>query len=160
MLKHLARWLRTAGYDALDVLGVDGRTMIALAADENRLLLSCAKSLAEHKSAQGVLFLLPNNELEANALLLRDKMSVDWLYRPLSRCRLCNMELKEACEDDYGKVPPKSSANPGELKKCPRCARLYWPGSHSERMMNTLDLWMQIPSTSAKRELPENSDVA
>lgn len=60
-------------------------------------------------------------------------------FAPFSRCLICNETLlpvsKEAVE---AQLPPSVRRRQHTFRRCPRCLRLYWPGSHWQRMRERL----------------------
>jgi hypothetical protein len=55
--------------------------------------------------------------------------------RPFSRCIRCNTPLRAiATEDAAPRVPPRVRERHQRFLACDGCGRLYWPGTHHERM--------------------------
>jgi len=55
--------------------------------------------------------------------------------RPLSRCVRCNVELEpRAMAAVLDRLPPHVRRTQRRFSECPRCERVYWPGTHWERM--------------------------
>jgi uncharacterized protein with PIN domain len=74
MLARLCRRLRAAGYDT-EIAGAsehDGR-LLQRAINEDRLLLTCDRKLAEHRLALGRVVVLPSNGLDGTARALMDR---------------------------------------------------------------------------------------
>jgi uncharacterized protein with PIN domain len=140
MLKGLARWLRAAGHDT--ELAGDGETdrqLLARAKSSQRLLLTRDRKLLEHRHADETVCLLECNGIADCARALRQQAGLDWLYRPFSRCLLCNVELDSFEERDNTPLP--EDVRDGPLYQCPRCKRIYWQGGHVKRMRNKLQEW-------------------
>lgn len=139
MLKGLARWLRAAGHDA--ALAKDGETdreLLARAHDSGRLLLTRDRKLLEYRGASALVRLLECNDLDSCARELRQKLDLDWLYRPFTRCLLCNLPLSPVT--DTVRVPQDVSH--AALLQCPGCRRVFWEGSHTRRMRDRLQQWV------------------
>ncbi|MGC8809613.1 MAG: Mut7-C RNAse domain-containing protein, partial [bacterium] len=52
-----------------------------------------------------------------------------------SRCLLCNELLKQLPKEEAeGKVPDFIFRLYDAFHSCPRCQRIYWPGTHWEKM--------------------------
>lgn len=135
MLQRLCRWLRAAGYDvALAELGAADREIMRAAVDQERMLLTRDREFLDRREASSVFF-LATDDLDTQAALLRDQLGIDWLYRPFSRCLICNTELREA----HDRPPPVRAKPP--LLHCPGCDRLYWEGAHVRRMRARLVGW-------------------
>ena len=69
---------------------------------------------------------------------------MDWLHAPFTRCLVDNTLLKPAGEADLLRIPDESRALPGPFRVCPRCGRVYWPGSHVRRMRRQLERWRAL----------------
>ena len=142
MLQGLGRWLRAAGHDtAIARDGLADDDVIARSLREGRLLLTCDRALAQRKAVAHRAIMLPANGLEAAVQALGEALGIDWLHAPFSRCLLDNEPLAPASERARLSLPPNARALPGPLRSCPRCRRLYWPGSHVRRMTARLEAW-------------------
>lgn len=142
MLQGLGRWLRTAGYDvAIAEPGSADDALLRLAAEEERTLLTCDRALAEAAPATVPVVVLPTERLDPAAAEVRDRLGIDWLHRPFSRCLRCNTALRPASERELASLPEDSREGAGPLTACPACGRIYWPGSHVRRMRARLERW-------------------
>ncbi len=140
MLKGLCRWLRAAGYDAEQASeGENDRNLLAQARTSGRVLVTRDRKLQEHRGAAGTLCLLTCNGVDACALELTEKLGIDWLHRPFSRCLICNIPLQPLPRDAGDSVPADVCNQP--LLCCPECKRIYWKGSHVRRMQEKLQGW-------------------
>jgi uncharacterized protein with PIN domain len=139
MLKGLARWLRTAGYDvAMEPDGTPDRALIERAVAEGRLLLSRDRTLLEIRNAKKVVVVLDGNDLESCARELTQKLGIDWLLNPFSRCSLCNTPLLET---------ERPTDFPPDIEQafiCPSCDKYYWQGGHVKRMRHRLERWQAV----------------
>ena len=140
MLKGLARWLRAAGYDtAMEPAGTPDRILIGRAQKEQRILLTRDRKLLEYKTAGDFVVLLKCNAVDECIDELSTKLSIDWLYRPFSRCLNCNTPLIEAKPEQWQQVPEFSRQQATLLRYCPNCRQLFWDGSHEKRMRSRLE---------------------
>jgi hypothetical protein len=140
MLGSLARWLRFMGYDTAYPPPTSDRELVDGARSEGRILLTRDKELAARvpEAVQ-----IRSDDLEeqirevAAALPLR-------LVDPLSRCSLCNAVLTAVPREEVeGLVPAGIRLRHDEFWRCPSCGRVYWQGSHWDKMierLNSLDL--------------------
>lgn len=137
MLARLARLLRTAGYDTVLASGGIGDTeVLRIACDENRVLLTRDRRLAERAHPRGVL--IAAGSLEDEARSLAAVLPVDWALAPFSRCVVDNTPLLDATPEQVARMPPEVNTGPGPFRACPSCGRLYWPGTHVKRMAERL----------------------
>ncbi|AWN42958.1 Mut7-C RNAse domain-containing protein [Methylobacterium durans] len=153
MMGGLARLLRAAGHDTrLAAPGAPDADLLALAANEERLLLTRDRAFAARVGAGALL--LREGRADDQAAELSRIRPVDWRSAAFSRCLVDNTPLREAGADEIARAPASSRVLPGPFRICPACARLYWPGSHVRRMRICLDRLAGL-CTSAGR--PENS---
>ena len=138
---RLARWLRAYGYDAAYASHVDDRHLIARALAEGRVVLTRDVDLMRRRVvAHGTV----------RAVLLRSDRVGDQLSqvvaelglggaRALTRCLECNVELEGRLMSEVSdRLPPYVRATQTRFSECPRCGRVYWPGTHWQRMRERL----------------------
>ncbi|MEZ0238824.1 MAG: DUF5615 family PIN-like protein [Methylophilaceae bacterium] len=136
MLKGLARWLRTSGYDvAMEPDGRPDRQLVARALAEGRVLLTRDRFLLQIRDAMRVTVLLEGNGVESCAREITRKLDIDWLLNPFTRCSLCNSPLIEA------EPSPQWPPDIHKAYRCPCCNKFYWQGGHVERMRQKLECW-------------------
>jgi len=136
MLGSLARWLRFMGHDTAYPEPGPDRTLIERADAEGRILLTRDKELAGR--APGAV-LIRSDRLEeqirevATVLPLR-------VIDPLSRCSICNETLLAVSGDAVEAiVPERVRSRHRAFWQCPSCHRVYWRGSHWDKMIARLD---------------------
>lgn len=138
MLGRLARWLRTLGFDTAYDPAVDDPELVALAAAEDRVLLTRDRHLVEHLRPERALLIT----YDAPIAQLRQVVAACGLSppaAPFSRCPVCNGVLRPATPDEAAALVPEASRGlPGPVSRCPGCGRVYWEGSHTRRMRETL----------------------
>jgi hypothetical protein len=141
MLAALARWLRAAGYDtALAPPSAPDRSLIDQARTQGRVLVSRDRRLvAEAAGIEAVL--LPDGDLDDQAVALGRVLSLDWRLAPFTRCMMDNTPLRPATAEEIAVMPETSRNWPGPFRACPCCGRLFWPGSHVRRMAERLERW-------------------
>jgi uncharacterized protein with PIN domain len=126
------------GYDTLylgrardgDLLELANRERRTLLTRDLRLARTAGKDTAYHVRAERIEAQLP--EVVA-------AFGLDPEADPLSRCLECN-HLLTALEagDVRGRVPPHILASHRKFSGCPACGRVYWEGSHAQRMRDRL----------------------
>jgi uncharacterized protein with PIN domain len=128
-LGRLAKWLRILGFDTLYLRSSTDAALLS-ERDAGRIVLTRKTSL---KGQPGVVFVAPNDPHEqlkrvAAALKLAPEAR-------LSRCSVCNAPLAAARPEEVeAAVPEHVRLTQREFRRCPVCGRVYWPGSHVERM--------------------------
>jgi len=134
MLGRLAKWLRVLGFDAGSV-PVSRPGIDSLLAEG---LIPVTRTV-KFRDVEGVLFIHGNHYLEQlKELIASLSITIDEL-RPFSRCSLCNAELLQIPrEAALGAVPDYVFETAPYFHKCPECAKVYWPGSHRQKMIAKL----------------------
>jgi uncharacterized protein with PIN domain len=138
MLAGLARWLRVLGYDAAHEAAIDDAELVRRAAEERRLVLTRDRGLAEGWWTDGVLLLRGGRPLEQ----LREVAEATGIgpAAPFSRCTRCNLPLGDPPADAVeARVPEEVRAGGRPLRGCAGCGRVYWEGSHTERMRRAVE---------------------
>ena len=140
MLGSLARWLRFMGYDTAYPEPTSDRDLIDMARREDRILLTRDKELAGRvREAVGI----RSGDLEEQIREVAAVLPLR-LIDPLSRCSLCNSVLLPVSRDAIEElVPVGVRSRHEEFWRCPSCHRVYWQGSHWDKMverLNHLDL--------------------
>lgn len=145
MLFGLGKWLRAAGYDtSLIAISIDDRFIIEHAVRENRLLLTRDKQFLTMDATEKTVVYLKGNSIEVCIHELTEKLKIDWLYRPFSRCLVCNTLLVESSEEDaLMQVPPKVRTFVKDFVYCSSCKKVYWDGSHTKKMSEQLHVWQK-----------------
>jgi len=136
-LGRLAVRLRMLGYDTLFYRGAADRTFLRKAQQENRIVLTRKRDLAE-RQFQGVLLVVESDRVErqiedvlANLKLIPDP------DRHFSRCLRCNVLLEEVAKEVVvHHVPPYVFEQYSRFLNCSRCGAVYWPGTHIENARN------------------------
>ena len=142
MLTGLARWLRAAGYDT-EVCdpAVADRKVLERAINDNRILITRDQKLLEMRNAENSVIWLNCNNIDSCVSALGNKVKINWLLDPFSRCMQCNTPLIEADADKIARVPDESRKLAHPLLYCPECDKVYWEGSHVDRMRQKLEAW-------------------
>jgi uncharacterized protein with PIN domain len=133
-LGKLATYLRILGLDAIyhndyqdDELAVD-------AVNLNRILLTRDRQLLMRKTIRhGYLIRSLEPEVQVTEVLHRFRLTS--IVNPFNRCLHCNGKLiLVEKETILHRLQPKTKKYFQDFHICPKCDRVYWKGSHYERM--------------------------
>jgi len=132
MLGRLAKWLRLLGYDTAYDNSATDPELARRARAEGRVLLTRDRGLAARR---GLRTLLIHSEiLEEQIQEVQDALGPP-PHPYLSRCAVCNAVLEPISPAEVAdRVPPYVLRTQTEFRRCPDCGRIYWPGSHFEKM--------------------------
>jgi uncharacterized protein len=138
-LGKLARKLRILGFDTLYIRGGNLAGALQASLAENRVLLTRSRKVREKPENLTVLVVEANDPREQIQELigkLHLQAKPDQFFR---RCLLCNEELHSLGKDEAeGKVPDFIYRSYDVFFMCPRCLRIYWPGTHYEKMQKEM----------------------
>ncbi len=138
MLGTLARWLRFAGFDTSYDPDLPDPVLAAAARREGRWLLTRDRRLAAGAGPRVIL--LRHGDLASQVGELRGRLAlVADPGRAFTRCSRCNgaLEPVEAAAV-ADRVPPYVAAHAGRFVLCPGCRRIYWPGTHAQRISDRI----------------------
>lgn len=135
MLGNVARDLRLLGYDATSGTGHTDPELLHLAQSQGRTLLTRDRNLA--RRARGVACLLVGEPVPRRQIVevLRAFGLGASPGGPFSRCLACNGSLRGLPADEAAVgVPDHVAITAIDFRECPQCGRIYWPGTHLNRL--------------------------
>jgi len=144
-LGGLARFLRMLGFDTLFENAYTDRQILALLARERRILLTRDRELLKCRDVLRGCFV---RALKAEAQLseVAARYALARHARPFTLCLHCNLRLEEAAPDTVAALVPQTiAARYAQFARCPGCDRVYWEGSHWERMRAMLGPLLAAP---------------
>ncbi len=124
---RLARWLRALGYDASYHPRIDDAELVREAAAESRVLTGVVRAI-----------LIRDDEVTAQLRQVFKELGLE-LKEALTRCIECNSELQARVASTVAeRVPPYVRKTQSRYSECPECGRIYWAGTHWQRMREVL----------------------
>ena len=135
-----------AGYEAFWQEGIDDWDLIRLAQRENRLLLSSDTGIFRigivRDGEVAVLFVPHGLGKREQLAFVLSRLRLD--CRP-PRCMACGGSLQEKpLAEVHGRVPQRTLEWVTQFFECVRCGRLFWPGSHWQKIATVLQ--QSLPS--------------
>lgn len=134
-LGRLATYLRMLGFDCLYQNDYEDETLASISAEERRILLTKDRGLLKRSVVSHGYFV---RETQPRAQLLEVLRRFDLFSRASAfrRCLRCNQELVEAPKGEVMEdLPERVRQEFNEFRRCPGCGRVYWRGSHYQRML-------------------------
>lgn len=133
-LGKLAKYLRMLGFDTLYQNDFGDREIIDIARKENRIILTRDKLLLRAKKVDHGYY-VRETEKHAQLIEIVQKFDLFSQFRSFTRCMTCNAELVRR---DKREIEDKIDADTARIFKeffyCPSCDKVFWKGSHFERM--------------------------
>ncbi len=137
MLGRLAKWLRILGYDTVYFSQIEDSDLVRIARAEGRTLLTRDRELARRKGLRCLLIESDRFEEQMRQLLRDLDLDVDISS---SRCARCNTVLRPVSKEEVEeRVPPYVLRRHEHFSLCPRCDKVYWRGTHWQRMWQRVD---------------------
>ncbi len=126
--------MRLLGFDTLYYRNTNGKTIIYHSRKEGRRILTRSKILAD-KYDDAILI-----ESEHIMDQLKQITKVADIESPFSRCPVCNIETEEVRKETIKEdVPPYIFEIHNDFKRCPECGRVFWKGTHYERIKKVIN---------------------
>ena len=138
MLGRLAKWLRVAGFDALYDGKYKREDLIKISEQTGRIIIT-RDTWFESQGGREAVVLHDNYTIGQLKEFFRRHNIVPDPARFFTRCIVCNSELMIVSRDEVKDVVPSFVLSTQQgFSKCPSCSRIYWGGTHKEKMLETL----------------------
>jgi hypothetical protein len=135
-LGGLAKWLRLCGFDA------DCRRLAAgnlPPPEPDTRILTRQESMKRLERPDLIVITASEPEAQLQEVFRRLEISPGQI-KPLSRCSRCNEPLAPIPrEQAQGRVPEHVFHYHDRFLECPRCRRVFWPGSHLQGIIRTMN---------------------
>jgi len=137
-LGKLARYMRMLGFNTMYQTDFEDHQIIRISLEEKRIILTRDQGLLKHKQVTHG-YWVRNTQIQRQVNEVVQRMDLSGKIVPFSRCMDCNgvVEpiakskiihlLKEGTKRDYD-----------EFYQCKSCNKVYWKGSHHQRMMQVV----------------------
>jgi uncharacterized protein len=138
-LGGLARNLRLLGFDTVFARGHSDAEIARTSRSERRTLLTRDVGLLKRRELTHAYFVRSTEPREQVVEVLQ-RLDLFGAMAPFSRCLTCNGELRpvEKAEIEH-RIEPDTKRYFREFQTCSGCNRVYWKGSHYERMTEFVD---------------------
>jgi hypothetical protein len=134
----LARMLRMLGFDTIYDNALHDAHIADRAAAERRVVLTRDRELLKRRDVLRGCYvhaLKPEAQLQE----VGRRYAIARRMQPFALCLHCNLPLERAAaEGILARVPDRIRARYRHFMHCPGCDRIYWEGSHWERMRSVL----------------------
>ena len=139
----LARWLRMMGYDTLFFNSIEDGRLVDIALKEARVVVTRDTQIAKRRvAANGNVKVILSREDDPGRQLLQvmKELNLDCRETQFTRCLECNQILLPRSKDEVEDlVPPYVFRTQTQYMQCPSCRRVYWQGTHWQRMKRALE---------------------
>ena len=142
-LGRLAEYLRLLGFDSLYSNRAGDEELARIERDEKRILLTRDRGLLKRSEVSRGYF-VRETDPRAQLIAVLRRFDLFSSVRPLVRCLRCNTVLQPVDKEAIaGRLLERTREHYSEFQSCPGCGRIYWPGSHYQRMRRFVEWVVQ-----------------
>ncbi len=133
-LGRLVKYLRLLGFDTVYDREFSDSEIINTSVSQKRIILTRDKGLLKNrKVTHGYWIRSTDPRRQVNEVVSKFDLSRN--LKPFTRCLECNSLVKDIPKEDIsGMLLPKTKKYYNLFKICPDCSKIYWEGSHFEKM--------------------------
>ncbi len=141
-LGRLASYLRLLGFDTWYRNQVEDADLAALAAAEERVVLTRDQDLLKRRIVQYGYWVRSLEPQEQVAEVLA-RFDIAALAQPFTRCPRCNGLLRPAPKAEvWAQLEPLTRRYYHTFYRCEACGQVYWRGSHFDKILALLATWL------------------
>jgi uncharacterized protein with PIN domain len=126
--------MRLFGFDTLYDQGFTSQQLVKISATRGRVLLTKSRRLLQN----GFLthrILVKGDDVELQLRKIFQRLDLYGDAQPFTRCMFCNRAVEPVSSVAVGhRRPARVQADKKELSQCASCQRIYWEGTHFDRM--------------------------
>jgi len=133
-LGKLARWLRLIGFDAVYYDKESKGTLIIQALRDDRTIITRTKEKIDALQKKTIIVTNDYVKEQLKEVIEKAKLKIEE-EKMFSRCTLCNELLAAASREEIKTLVPERVYDQQTIfKKCPSCSKVYWQGSHLDKV--------------------------
>jgi len=137
-LGKLAKALRMLGFDTAYQNSFTRKSLERISVEERRILLSRNPVFAKNKKIHS--YIITSEDATAQIKSVTLNFDLKNKMRPFSLCLVCNEPLERVSKElIVNQIPPNTAKYFTEFWQCNHCKRIYWKGSHYERMLKEIN---------------------
>jgi uncharacterized protein with PIN domain len=138
-LGKLARQLRMLGFDTLFSGTLPDEKIIQVSAEEKRIILTRDRELLKSDKVDHGYYVRAT-VTDDQLIEVIFKFDLTHQFRPFTRCLVCNGLLEDFPKDELPSgLPAELIAMHKEFFRCSACGKVYWEGSHYNRMSEKIN---------------------
>ncbi len=138
-LGRLARLLRLLGFDSLWSHDADDATLVGVSLGDRRILLTRDRGILKRSELTHASYVREQVPRRQVVEVLR-RFDLFGAAVPFGRCLACNGVLEHVEKAEvHDLLPPRTRRDFDEFRRCRGCGRVYWKGSHYDRLRALVD---------------------
>ncbi len=147
-LGRVAAYLRMLGFDTWYDRFAEDTLLAAVSSREQRFLLTRDVGLLKRREVEQGYCVRSDKPLD-QLRELSHRFALVSQFTPFRRCMDCNGHLCRVSKDEiFDLLPPHTRETKNEFSRCLNCGKIFWRGSHYERMLG----WIQDLAVSSSLE--------
>ncbi|MBS0000462.1 MAG: Mut7-C ubiquitin/RNAse domain-containing protein [Cyclobacteriaceae bacterium] len=137
-LGRLARYLRMTGFDTLFDINLNDGDIIRIADQHKKIILTRDVGILKNgKVSRG--YFLRSQQPDRQLMEVIHKFDLKRQIKPFTRCIACNGKILSVKKEDIqDQLPEQIKSDFNEFFRCNQCGRVYWKGSHHQRMLEKI----------------------
>jgi uncharacterized protein with PIN domain len=138
-LGRLATYLRMLGFDTLYRNDYEDEELARISSSQRRILLTRDRGLLKRSIVTHGYCIRQTNPRQQVLEVLK-RFDLLGQVAPFRRCLHCNGLLEPVAKEMIAdRLQPGTRQDFNEFSHCPECDRIYWPGSHYDRMQKFVE---------------------
>ena len=137
-LGRLAAYLRMGGFDTEYRNNAGDAELAECVVRDRRVLLTRDRYLLMRSRVDRGYWVRSNLPKQQFVEVLK-RFDLAGSLRPFTRCMRCNGELAPVAAEEVVEVVPPGVRGRCDFRRCTRCGRIYWAGTHHARMERMLE---------------------
>lgn len=143
-LGRLAAYLRMLGFDTLYQNNYDDPELANISVDEDRILLTSDKKLLMRKIITHGYY-VRERQPKKQLMEIISRFNLFNSQKPFTRCISCNSEIKPVNKEKIiNHLLPRTKTFYDEFWQCTNCNKIYWKGSHYQRMLDQINSLLRM----------------
>ena len=135
-LGKLARYLRMTGFDIYYKNVLSDEEIVKKSSKERRAILTKDRGILKRNEVTHGYY-VRTKKVEEQVIEVIKRFDLQKEIKEFRRCLECNSELSKIEKEIIIEfLPPKVSASQNEFYRCPSCKKIYWKGTHHQKMLS------------------------
>lgn len=135
-LGKLTRYLRMMGFDVLYKNNLCDDDIVNISKNEKRTILTRDVGILKRTEVTHGYF-IRNTDVEKQVIEVIKRFDLQKEIKEFTRCIECNDLLTPVNKNEIiNQLPQKVAASQNDFSQCPSCKKIYWKGTHHQKMLS------------------------
>jgi uncharacterized protein with PIN domain len=138
-LGRLARYLRLCGFDSLYRNDFNDQDIISISLSDHRIIITRDRELLKNKKVTHG-YWIRSQDPSVQIIEVINRFDLRNTANPFTICMECNGKLEAVEKEEiFDRLQPMTGRYFDNFKICRSCGRIYWEGSHFEKMKSFVE---------------------